>query len=323
MSLSSERSSKLITPSLIADKIWYTVIKDKKSTLKGSFYLCLTSEEIHAYKINNPKEHVKRLSSSDESGKDVVDNATVSTNAANSLSVSPSNQGSSSDPADLAALGNTLDVYRFPFSLIRRFGHQSDSLFIQLGRSSDIGSCELWFEPRDCDTSKYIHSLVASYTTAAKNNSEFRARSNSENNRIFRRLRSKASASDKQAMNATISQSNTSSSINQLSNAAPSSKSSCSLQKFNPIHKLIGSSDSNHKLKPEKEQSSTEYVASTIAYTSVAYTLPSNQLPLRSRSTSESSSSQSAMLAQSKGLQNLYKAKQLLNSQASNPTAKR
>ena len=296
--------------------------------------MCLTSEEIHLYKINNMKEHIKRLSSSSEtSGKDVVDHAANSSNPPpnappnappNSLSASQLSKQSAQDKIDLSAQENTLDVHRFPFSLIRSFGHQSNSLFIQLGRSSDIGSCELWFELRDCDTSNYIHTLVANTPSAAKNNSEFRARSNSENNRLFRnKMRNKSSAPDKQPVNATnslsISQSNTSASISQLSNAAPSSKSSCSLQKFNPvnIHKLIGSSDS--KLKHDKEQSSNEYVASTIAYTSVAYTLPSNQPPLRSRSTSESSSSQSALLAQSKGLQNLYKAKQLLNSQSSNP----
>ena len=319
------------------------------------------------------KEHIKRLSSSSDTGaKDVVGHAIVTNTPANGptngpannpannpangpvngptngLSVSPANgqtigqtigpakgptnspsnlsaslsKQTSIDRADLSAQENTLDVHRFPFSLIRSFGHQSNNVFIILGRSSDIGSCELWFELRDCDTSKYIHALVATTTTAAKNNAEFRGRSNSENNRLFRNKTRNKSASDKTAINATnslsISQSNTSSSINQLA-VTPNSKSSCSL-KFNPasLHKLIGSSDSASKLKADKE-SSTEYVASTIAYTSVAYTLPGNHLPLRSRSTSESSSSQGAQLAQSKGFQNLYKAKQLLNSQSSNP----
>ena len=328
------------------DKIWYAVIKDKKkSKLKGSFYLCLTTEEIHLYKINNMKEHIKRLSSSsDTSSKDTVEQAkttigttantaadtaesttagttanTTKTNGPSSLMASLSKQ-TSVTRADLSAQENTLEVHRFPFSLIRAFGHQSNNLFIELGRSSDIGSCELWFELRDCDTSSHIHTLVVNATTAAMNNNEFRGRSNSENNRLFRNKTRNKSASDKQPMNATnslsISQSNTSTSINQLSSTAPNSKSSCSL-KFNPtsIHKLIGSSDSHGKLKADKE-SSTEYVASTIAYTSVAYTLPSSHL--RSRSTSESSSSQGALLAQ-KGFQNLCKAKQLLNSQSSNP----
>lgn len=296
----------------------------------------MTSKEIHLYKINNMRDHLKRLSSSsDASAKDAVDHANTSnsgntpgctntnsiTNGSNDLSAAKHTPVSK---AELSAQENTLEFYRFLFGMIRKFGHGTDSLYIELGRSSDLGSCKLWFEMRDCDTPKHIHTVVANIMTTAKD--EFRGRSNSENTRLFRtnEARTKLSTAKHPATEASslsgsqsVSQSNTSSSINQLVNTTSASKSSCSL-KFNPsaIHKLIGSSDGKQQKSNDKE-SSTEYVASTIAYTSVAYTLPGNHLPVRTKSTSESSSSQGALLAQSKGFASEARPSSI--SQSSNP----
>ena len=129
------------------------------------------------------------------------------------------------------------------------------------------------------------------------------------------------SSSDKQSSNSassSIPNSKTTTSINQQLNNSTSvnSKSSSSLKFINP--NSITTCDSNKLIKNEKENS-TEYVASPVDYSQVSYTLPSNNMPLRSRSTSESSSSHTAQFVQAKGFQNLSKAKQqLLNSQSYN-----
>lgn len=286
--------------------------------------MCLTSEEIHLYKINNSRDK-NRTSSSSDTSKDAVDRQNFDSNKQVNQQVNlfKSSSLDKNDEQSTNLSNNTLDFLIFPFNVIRSFGHQSNSLFIDLGRSSDIGSCQLWFELKDCDTSKHIHSLVAINRMTAKNN-EFRTRSNSENNRISSR-RNKQSVSDKQNVgnqthSLSTSLSNTSASINQQSTNALNSKSSSSLKlnSGNNIHKFIECEKSKHD-----KESSTEYVASPIAYVSVAYTLPSNHMPLRSRSTSESSSSQKAALAHLKGFPNFSKAKQLLNSQPSNSNLKR
>lgn len=90
----------------------------------------------------------------------------------------------------------------------------------------------------------------------------------------------KSSLSDKTAVNpASISQSNTNASINQLNNST--NKSSSNSLKFNN-QKTI---NCDNKLKNDKENS-TEYISSPV-YTSVACSLLANSLPIRSRSTSE------------------------------------
>jgi len=298
------------------DKIWYVVIKDKKSLIKGAFYMCLTPEEIHLYKVDgsNAKEPDKRLSSSLDKSVDQVDKS-------NSTSDKQTIYQTTNEGEDNSLL-------RFPFSLIRSYGHQTGSnciLSIHLGRSSDIGSCELCFELKDCDTSQHVHSLIANSMLAAKN-SEYRMRSNSENNRTISRLRNK-SLSDKtssQLSSSTpISHSKTTTSISQQTPSSSNpvsgsnSKSSKSL-KFLSNNFFLNSCDSNKIIKNEKEkekESSTEYVASPVAYSTVAYTLPNNNnktsMPFsRSRSTSESSTSQTVQVAHAKGLQNLFKNKQ-------------
>lgn len=291
--------------SISQDKIWFAIIKDKKSKIKGSFYLCLTSEEIHLYKIHNEsnlKEREKRLSSSSDKSVEqiVAKNSNSDKNESAIITSQPTpNKLTSKEDAF------SMEVFRFPFSLIRSFGHQSNKLFIHLGRSSDIGSCQLWFELKDCDTSQYIHSLVASTRAAAKN--EFRTRSNSENNRTLSK-RNK-SLSDKQ------NQPNLSSSLNshsKITSINQNSKSSSSLKFSNNLKAMPIPTGDNSKRNKNENENSTEYVVSPVAYSSVF--LGNNNVPMRSRSTSESSTAHSAQ----RGFQSLFRPKKPLNHQSSN-----
>lgn len=112
------------------------MIRDKKSIIKGSFYLCLTSEEIHLYKIQNLKD--KKLGTSSDQPANTDQSELTSPLIDKTPMIDPANLNHT--PLD------KMQSFRFPFSLIRSFGHQSNYLFIQLGRSSDLGSCQLWFE---------------------------------------------------------------------------------------------------------------------------------------------------------------------------------
>lgn len=97
--------------------------------------------------------------------------ATVASTAA------PSTSNNSEMTGNVSA--DKLDFLEFPLIWVRRCGHSSNLFILELGRSSIIGSGDLWLQPEDCDTAQYMHEVVVASMRTSKEKDDFRGRSSS------------------------------------------------------------------------------------------------------------------------------------------------